>query len=135
MKTTARVLTGIVALMMVASGLLYMFNPDMVLSTTQVTPESLFGRANIRANMGGPMVTFGVFLALGAYWARKDALLPFIVFASLAVLARITGLIVDGFDQVAAGQIGFMVVLLAFVSAGYIMLRKAETHAEVQEYS
>ena len=87
MKTTARILIGIVALMMVGSGLIYMFNPDAVLSTTQITHDSLFGRANIRANMGGPMVTFGLFLAMGAYWARKDALLPFIVFATLAVLA------------------------------------------------
>ncbi len=135
MKTTARILTGIVAIMMVGSGLLYMFNPDAVLGTTQVTFDSLFGKANIRANMGGPMVTFGTFLALGAYQARKDVLLPFIVFASLAILARITGLAIDGFDQAAAGQIGFMVVLLALVTAGYMMLRKVETQSPVKEYS
>jgi|GEM_PF-1331737 len=127
MKTAARVFIGIVALMMIGSGLVYMFNPDAVLSTTQVRPDGLFGRANIRANMGGPMVTFGAFLALGAYRARKDALLPFIVFASLAILARITGLGIDGYDQTAAVQVGFMVVLLAFVSAGYMMLHKVES--------
>ena len=99
MKTTARILTGIVAIMMVGSGLVYMFNPDAVLSTTQITFESLFGKANIRANMGGPMVTFGAFLAMGAYKARKEPLLPFMVFASLAILARIAGLAMDGYDS------------------------------------
>ena len=134
MKTTARILTGIVAIMMVGSGLVYMFNPDAVLGTTQITFESLFGKANIRANMGGPMVTFGAFLAMGAYKARKEALLPFMVFASLAILARIAGLAMDGFEQAAAGQIGFMAVLLTFVSAGYMLLRKTEAHSQVKQY-
>ena len=126
MKTGARILTGIVAFMMLASGLVYMFVPDLSLGTTQITPDSLFGRANVRANMGGPMVTFGLFLCYAAFKANKQAIIPFLVFASLAILARLTGLALDGFESTAAFQVGFMVALLAATGAGYILFGKAE---------
>ena len=127
MKTVARILIGVVALLMLGNGLVYMFNPDAQLGRTLITPDNIVGLANIRANIGAPMVTFGIFLAIAAIKARKDALLVFGVFAILAIIARVFGLVVDGFDPLSVRLIVGISVLLAISAASYVMLQKSES--------
>ncbi len=112
MKTVARVLPGIIALFLLASGVVYMFNTDAVLSTNQLTPNNAFGYANIKANMGGPFLTFGIFAAIAAIQARKEALLPIGLFFSVAIIGRIFSLIVDG---VKAASIRFLIIMIVFL--------------------
>ena len=54
MKTVARILIGVVALLMLGNGLVYMFNPDAQLGRTLVTPDNIVGLANIRASTLSP---------------------------------------------------------------------------------
>ncbi|MEM7029845.1 MAG: DUF4345 family protein [Chloroflexota bacterium] len=129
MKIAARILAGLVALAMLGNGLAYMFVPDVQLSSTMITPDNIVGLANVRANIGGPMAAFGVLLALAAIRARKEPILPFMIFAAFAIIARITGLVVDGFDPFAVRLIVFIGVLLALTATSYTLFRKSESPA------
>ena len=124
MRTTiARVLCGLVALLFIGNGLLYMFNPAGQLASTMIeaTGDGIFGMANIRANMGAPMVTFGILFAMGAALAEKIPLRVTMIFLVLAIIARITGLIsmgVDG-DNASIRVLVGLVVFLAVAAFGH----------------
>ena len=101
MRTTvARVLCGLVALMFIGNGLLYMFAPARLLASTmlEATGDGVFGMSNIRANIGAPMVTFGILFAMGGALAEKIPLRVTIIFLVLAIIGRIAGLIAMGVD-------------------------------------
>ena len=80
--------------------MLYMFSPASQLASTMIEPtgDGIFGMANIRANMGAPMVTFGILFAMGGALAEKIPLRVTIIFLVLAIIARIVGLISAGVD-------------------------------------
>ena len=118
MRTTiARVLCGLVALLFIYNGVLYMFAPAGQLASTMIEPtgDGIFGMANIRANMGAPMVTFGILFAMGGALAEKIPLRVTMIFLVLAIIARIVGLISAGVDG-ENSSIRVMVALVVFLA-------------------
>ncbi|MEM7113095.1 MAG: DUF4345 family protein [Chloroflexota bacterium] len=118
MRTTiARVLCGLVALMFIYNGLLYMFAPEMQLASTMIEPtgDGIFGMSNIRANIGAPMVTFGILFAMGGWLAEKVPLRVNIIFLMLAIISRIAGIISRGVDP-EIFSIRIIIVLSVFLA-------------------
>ena len=126
MKTVARIMLGLVALLMLGNGLAYMFVPDVQIGRTLITPDNIVGLANVRANIGAPAAAFGVFLIIAAIKAQKEAVLPFAVFAILAIIARVVGLVVDGFDPLSVRLLAGVGALLVVSAASYVMMQKNE---------
>ena len=129
MKIAGRILAGLVALAMLGNGLAYMFAPEVQIGRTLITPDNIVGLANIRANIGGPMAAFGLLLAIGAIKDRKDLLHPFGLFAMLAIVARVVGLLVDGFDPLSLRLLVGMIVLFAMTMIAYQLMARGEKAA------
>ena len=130
MKIAARVLLGLLTLMFLYNGLAYMFTPEVQLASTQIQPagDGIFGMSNVRANIGAPMVTFGILFALAAWRARKEPLFPILIFLVLAIIARIAGLISLGVDS---GSFSIRItviltVMLAISGFGFWAFQKDE---------
>lgn len=118
MRTTiARVLCGLVALMFLYNGLLYMFAPEMQLASTMIEPtgDGIFGMSNVRANIGAPMVTFGILFAMGGWLTEKVPLRVNIIFLVLAIISRIAGIISAGIDP-EIFSIRIIIVLSVFLA-------------------
>ena len=127
MRTVARILSALLALFFLGTGLTYIFNPDAVLSAASITPDSIAGYAYVRSNIGGPFLTLGIFVAIAAIQARKEALLPIMVFVPIAIIARILSLIVDGSAPIVIRLLVVMSVLLVLTVSSYVMFQRSET--------
>ena len=130
MKTAARVLLGLAALMLLYNGLAYMFVPEIQLGTTMIQPtgDGIFGMANIRANIGAPAVTFGILLAISAIRMEKAPVRVVIMFLVLSIIARIVGLIVGGIDAdfLSIRIMVVLTVLLAITGFGYWTFQESD---------
>ena len=113
MKTVARVLLGLLALMLLGNGLAYMFVPEVQLASTMIEPtgDGIFGMGNVRANIGAPMVTFGILVAIAAIRMEIAPLKVVMLFLVLSIVARIASLVVSGVD---AG--GFSIRIMVLLS-------------------
>lgn len=131
-KTIARVLCGLLALLFIGSGLLYMFNPAAQLGTTMLEPlgDTIFGLANARANLGAPLVTFGILLAMGAILQEKIPLRVVMIYLVLSIIARIVGLATMGVDADGASLrlVIVNVIMLAIAAFGHQMF--GDRHAK-----
>ncbi len=131
MKTAARVFLGILTLMFLFNGLAYMFMPEFQLASTMIEPtgDGIFGMSNVRANIGAPMVTFGILLAISAIQMRKEPLGVMIMFLVLAIVARIAGLVVGGVDadSFSIRITVLLSVMLAICVFGYRTFQQSET--------
>ena len=119
MKIAARILLGLVALMLLYNGVLYMFAPELQLSATMIEPtgDGIFGMSNVRANIGAPMVTFGILYLIGAITMNPTAIRPVIIFAAVAIVARIAGIVSMGIDP-EFFSVRIIIVLTVFLAVG-----------------
>ena len=134
MKIAARILCGLVALMFLYNGLLYMFAPHMQLDATMIQPigDGIFGMSNIRANIGAPMVTFGILYAISAILMEVTTLRVTALFLVLAIVARIAGIISAGVDP-ENFSIRILVVLSVFLAVAIFGSRVFANEDEVAE--
>ena len=116
MKTIARILVGLVSLLFLYNGFLYMFAPELQLSSTMIEPtgDGIFGTSNVRANIGAPMLTFGILFLISAIRMDVIPLRVNIIFLGLAIVARIAGIISLGVDP-ENFSIRIIVVLTVFL--------------------
>ncbi|MBV7337443.1 DUF4345 family protein [Chloroflexi bacterium TSY] len=100
MKIAVRILLGLVSLMFLYNGFLYMFTPEAQLGSTMIEPtgDRIFGMSNVRANIGAPMVTFGIMYAAAAIRMITAPLHVVMVFLVVAIIARIAGIVSLGVD-------------------------------------
>ncbi len=129
MKTLARILTGVVALFFLGFGLAFLINPDAVIGQVSISAVGIAGMSTIRANMAGAFATAGIFLAIAAIMARKNALLAPGVFLAVVVIGRILGLVIDGSDPQAIQPLVLEILFLAIVTFAYTTFGKSENVA------
>lgn len=121
MQIAARILLGLVSLLFFYNGFLYMFTPEAQLASTMIEPtgDGIFGMANVRANIGAPMVTFGILYLLAAIQTRKEPLFPVMIFIVLAMIARIAGIASLGVDPDFFSVRIFVVLTVFLLVAGF----------------
>lgn len=129
MKTLARILTGVVALFFLGFGLAFLINPDAVIGQVSISAVGIAGMSTIRANMAGAFATAGIFLAIAAIMARKNALLAPGVFLAVVVIGRILGLVIDGSDPQAIQPLVLEILFLAIVTFAHTTFGKSENVA------
>ncbi len=125
-KLIGQILVGLVGAFLVFNGLRYMFLPEQTLVVTQLTAESIFGLSNARANIGGAAVAFGLIGLHAAVKANTELVRAFITFFVLFIIARVTGLIVDGIDTFSVRATILGVGLLAANVVGLLLMKRAE---------
>lgn len=100
LKLIARLLLGLVALFMLANGLMLMFYPAAALPGMAVTADGAEGLSNIRALWGGAVTAIGLSVAIAAYTLDIRNARPAVLFTFALVVSRLVGMAADGmFDR------------------------------------
>ena len=125
-RTSARVIAALIALLTLSNSLMTILLPESQVATTQLTPESVTGWSTFRVAVGAPFLMSGLFAAFAALRARKDALVPIVVFFACVVFARFVGLVAEGGDPRVFQMTTLAVVILAAASGAHFLFGKAE---------
>lgn len=127
MKTIARVLAGVIALLFLVFGFRYMFFPDAVMTTSGLEAVNVLGMATIRAFIGGGFLTFGILLIMHTVINQETGALRFaILFLVLSIVGRIVSLIADGSDPLAIRNLIPVSLMLIVSIASLVMLEKSK---------
>ena len=122
MRTIARVLAGVIALLFLLFGFRYMFLSHAVMATAGIEAVTPLGVATIRAFIGGGMLTFGILLVMHTVVNQQTGSLRFsILFLVLSIVGRVVSLVADGSDPVALRNF-VPVTLMVIVSVASLVL-------------
>ena len=127
--TSARVIATLIALLTVSSSLFNIFTPESQIAATALTPESVLGWSNFRVGMGAPFLMSGLFAAVAAWKAKKEAFVPIIAFFGCVVFARIVGFASEGVDPQAIRMTTLAFVILVGSAGAYALMKRAEESA------
>ena len=102
MRNIARGLAGIIALLFLVFGALYMFAPEGVMARAGIETVSNLGTATIRAFIGGSFLAFGILLVMHTVVNQETGALRFaILFLLLSIVGRVVSLFADGSSTLA----------------------------------
>ena len=130
MKLIARILLGLVALFMLANGLRLMFDPAGALAGLMVDAKGVEGLSNVRALWGGAITAIGLSVAIAAITCKIENARPAVLFSFMLVIARVTGMVMDGtFDRAILFTIVPVVVFLILLVAHKLLDKVHEAEA------
>ena len=131
MRNIARGLAGIIALLFLIFGVLYMFAPDGVMTRAGIETVSNLGTATIRAFIGGSFLTFGILLVMHTVVNQETGALRFaILFLILSIVGRFISLIVDGSSTAAIRNlVPVSLMLIVSIASLALFLRTEENTA------
>ena len=130
MKTIGRILATLLALFVLFNAFGYIFNLDAISESSAVIGDGNWGRANIRANMGGPLLFLAIIYAFGVFANRTQFIHVGIFFFASVIIGRVISMILDGFDSSNMRGIVFAAVLLVINVAAYLLIERGEKAAE-----
>ena len=134
MRTAARVLAGIVALLFLIFGFRYMFFPESVMTAAGIEAISIQGMATIRAFIGGGLLTFGILLVMHTVIHQQTGALRFsILFLVLSIVGRLVSLFVDGSDPEAIRNLVPVTILLVLSIVSLVMFQKSDDTRDSEE--
>ena len=132
MRTVARVLAGIIALLFLVFGLRYMFAPEALMATVGLEAISTQGMATIRAFIGGGFLTFGILLVMHTVIHQETGALRFaILFLLLSIVGRIVSLVADGSDPEALRNFVPVTAMLITSIVALVLFLKSEAESKV----
>ncbi len=127
MKTVARVLAGLIALLFLVVGFRYMFFPDALMARSGLEAVSVLGMATVRAFIGGGFLTFGILLVMHTVINQETGALRFtILFLILSIVGRIVSLIADGAGPVVLRNFVPVSIMLIVSIASLVLFLKSE---------
>ena len=127
MRTAARVLAGVIALLFLVFGFRYMFLPDAVMATAGIEAVNNLGMGTIRGLIGGGFLTFGILLVVHTVINQETSSLRFaILFLLLSIIGRIVSLVVDGSDPLAIRNLVPASIMLIVSIASLVLFQKSE---------
>ena len=127
MRTTARVLAAVIALLFLVFGVRYMFVPEALMATSGLEATSVLGMATIRAFIGGGFLTFGILLVMHTVVHQQTGSLRFsILFLLLSVVGRVVSLVADGTDPAAFRNLVPVTIMIIISLASLVMFLRSE---------
>ena len=130
MKTLARALAAVIALLFIGFGLLFMFFPEGRLEASDLESSSVLGLATMRAIPGASFLAFGVLLVMHTVIGQQTGALRFaILFLVLSVLGRLVGLAVDGSSDEAVRNLVPVSLMLVVSIASLGLFQRADAPA------
>ena len=130
LKLIGRIIAGLLALLLVYSASTYLFNLDTAAEFSSVVGSDNWGRANIRANMGGPMLFVAVVYLFGAIGGRTKFVHVGIFYFISVIIGRVISLISDGFDPGNMRGIVFAGVMLVVNLVAFFLMDRGDKAAE-----
>lgn len=128
MKTFARVLAGLIALLFLFFGFRYMFLPDALMVTAGLEAVSNLGMATVRGLIGGAFLAFGIFLVMHTVVHQQTGALRFsILFLLLSIVGRVVSLFADGSDPDAVRNIVPATIMLLVSITSLVLFQKSES--------
>lgn len=124
MILAARALSGLVSLILIYLGLRYLFAPDTISEFIQLTPDSSFGEANIRA-MAAPLLMLGIVNGIGAAKTAYQFLVPAAVYFLVLILTRIISLVANGVDTATIRALVLAVIFFAVTEFAVQIVKRA----------
>lgn len=131
MKTAARVLASVIALLYLLFGIRYMFLPDGVMATAGIEAVNNLGMATVRGLIGGGFLAFGILLVMHTVVNQQTGALRFaILHLLLTIVGRITSLVADGADPLALRNLIPVTAMLIVSIASLVMFLKTENNPQ-----
>lgn len=133
MRSIARGLAAVIALLFIGFGLAYMFSPEGRLTGVDLEATSNLGLATIRAFVGGGFLAFGILLVMHTVIGQDTGALRFaILFLLLSIVGRVVSLIDDGTGNDAITNLVPVTLMLAVSVASLVLfLRTADDPGQV----
>ena len=122
MDIAIQILAGFFALPLLALGGRIMFAPAGMLGELGVEAPGPVGLNTVRGVVGGFLVACAVMIALGLALHETVWLLAVAVVMAVAVLGRIAGVAVDGFDKAVVRPILIEIVIAVVMVAAHVLL-------------
>jgi hypothetical protein len=97
MLKIAQILSGVLAVALLAFGSIYLFTPENAASARGFEPIGDYGLTNVRL-MAASFITLGIMTAIGAMKRNFLFLAPAALFFLVSIVIRIIGIAVDGAD-------------------------------------
>ncbi len=118
----ARTLAALIALLTIANSLMNIFVPESQFGNAQLEPQSIAGLSSFRVGMGSPFLMAGLFAGYVALKAKREALIPIMVFFGCVLFARMVGFVADGFDERAFRFTILAAVVFSAAAASFYLL-------------
>lgn len=134
-KLIGRILAGLLSLLLVYSASTYILNLDSAAEIAGISPNDLWGRANIRANMGGPMLFVAIVYAFGAIAQRVQFVHVGIFYFLSVIVGRVISMVQDGFSQPNLRGIIFATVMLVINLIAFALMSRGEKQLDTHENS
>lgn len=125
MRTIARVLAGLIALLFLIFGAMYMFVPANVMEGAGLVATSEVGYATVRAFIGAGLLTFAILILMHVVVHQNHGVMRMaILFLLLSLVGRIISLFADGSSAEAIRNlVPVSLMLLASIISLVLFLR------------
>ena len=133
MKTTVKIVLGLVALTTLLVGLQGFFDPQAIMDNVQTTLDNNSALSSTRANYGGMHIAFGVMFLLGALSPefRRTALWVLALYTTGYGAGRLYSLLMDGTPNTFIGTWLFVEIGLSVFA--WVALRYTPAAAQQPE--
>lgn len=111
-----RILVVGIALVNIAIGLLFLFNPAGAAANFFLIPDGSQGMATLRADFPGFFITGGTFAMIGAVQRDARALLVPMLLLAIAITGRTVSLVADGVGPEALPPMAAEAVMIAVLA-------------------
>ena len=115
MQRVFRVLVGLLALLFIGYGLIYMFNPTDLAPLMGIEAKDVLGVSTLRADVCGMFLAIGLMLAAGLWRGDTTWFLAAAVLVGAIMLGRIVGIVADGHTRMVVANLVTEVVIVAIL--------------------
>ena len=122
MDTALQITVGVFAAPLTLAGLVGLFKPERLFGRLGLTPEGPVGMNSVRGLAGGFLFSSGLMMWLGLALGDTTWFLAVGVLMAVAVIGRVAGVALDGFDKEVVRPIVAEVLIAAVLVAAHLGL-------------
>jgi hypothetical protein len=126
MEKFFKIAIGFICVVMAIAWLRIMIVPQGIAESLAMNPDGPWGLNSIRSFIGAYVLCVGVFIFLTLKKGEKQWLLVPLCLLAGSVIGRISGLVMDGFDQRIVGGIILEIILISILFGAYRKLPTKE---------
>lgn len=123
MRTLLRGALSVMAIAALALGARVWMDPSLPAAQLGLVAQDALGRASLRADVGGLLLTVGSFVLAGAALNRARLLTVPLALVALALAGRLISVFVEGYAPAMAAPLALEAVALGILAAGRLRLR------------
>jgi len=121
-QTLGRILLGLPGLFILASGLVFLFNPGAAAAKLSLEPQSIDGLSNMRGFLGAPIIAVGISILMSAITRKLEYARPGVLFLFALVFARLLSRGIDGPVEALGLYVAVPTIAFGFMLAGHKLL-------------